>query len=137
MDTTLSEQPGPTRPVVSPPWVIVLAASAGGLNALTWILGSLPSDLPAAVVVVAVVLSGTGRDAADGVQSVKAHDGAVLAQDQASAQYWGMPRAAIRTGSVDRVLPLDEIAPALVRLVGGRARKRLHPRRDSSEEATP
>ena len=43
--------------------------------------------------------------------------GTVIAQDEATAEFFGMPGAAIRSGSVDFVLPLDEIATALVTLV--------------------
>jgi two-component system chemotaxis response regulator CheB len=71
----------------------------------------------------AVVLSGAGADATDGVQTVKTHGGIVIAQDEASSEYWSMAQAAIRSGAVDRVLPLEQIAPTLVRLVGGRPTK--------------
>jgi two-component system chemotaxis response regulator CheB len=66
--------------------------------------------------VVAVVLSGTGRDGADGARDVKQEGGTVIAQDEASSQFFGMPGAAIHTGAVDRVLPLAEIAGYLVEL---------------------
>ena len=65
--------------------------------------------------VIAVVLSGTGRDGAGGVRAVKARGGTVLVQ--ASAQHNGMPAAAIRTGAADRVLPLEEIGAAVAGLV--------------------
>jgi two-component system, chemotaxis family, protein-glutamate methylesterase/glutaminase len=68
---------------------------------------------------VAVVLTGTGRDGAAGVLAIKEHGGTVIAQDEASAEFFGMPDAACRTGGVDQVLPLDDIAPALVRLTEG------------------
>lgn len=66
---------------------------------------------------IAVVLSGTGSDGAMGVQAIKKMGGTVIAQDKASAEFFGMPSAAIETGIVDFVLPLNEIAPALVTLV--------------------
>ena len=66
---------------------------------------------------IAVVLTGTGSDGAMGVQAVKKMGGTVIAQDEASAEFFGMPSAAIHSGSVDFVLPLDEIPPALVTLV--------------------
>src|SRR5213078_1544869 len=182
--------------------VVALAASAGGLNALTHVLAALPPDFPAALVVVqhldrrhrsvmadilarkcrlpvkeavegeplqagrayiappdrhllvtpdhsisltqtelvhfvrpsadllfesvaasykeraiAVVLSGSGGDGSMGVKAIKKMGGTVLAQDQRTSEFFGMPGAAIHSGSVDFVLPLEEIAPALVTLV--------------------
>jgi two-component system chemotaxis response regulator CheB len=182
--------------------VVALASSAGGIAALSEILGSLPGDFPAAIVVVqhldprhrslmadilrrrttldvlqaadgdrirpgtvyiappdqhllvnadgtlslshselvhfvrpsadllfesvaasyrqraiAVVLTGTGSDGSMGIGAVKKMGGTVLAQNQASAEFSGMPGAAIRSGNADFVLPLDEIASALVTLV--------------------
>jgi two-component system chemotaxis response regulator CheB len=187
------------------PWLIAIAASAGGVEALGTVLGALPHNLPAAIVVVqhrpptrkscleqilmrqahmpvvtaeggnrlapgvvyvarpdlhltvgpdkrlayvdgtrirhllssanplletaaaafggrlvAVVLTGSGSDATDGVQNVKAHGGLVIAQDRASSQHWSMPEAAVRSGAVDYVLPLDAIGPALDAIVHGR-----------------
>lgn len=69
--------------------------------------------------VIAVVLTGTGSDGTDGVQAVRATGGIVIAQDPSSAQQSGMPSAAIASGAVDYVLPLGDIAPALVRLTAG------------------
>jgi two-component system chemotaxis response regulator CheB len=69
--------------------------------------------------VIAVVLTGTGADGSKGVQSVKKMGGTVIAQDEASSEFFGMPGAAIATGDVDLVLPLVDIAPALVTLLGG------------------
>jgi len=66
---------------------------------------------------IAVVLSGTGSDGAMGVQAIKKMEGTVIAQDERSSEFFGMPSAAIHTGNVDFVLPLSEIAPALVTLV--------------------
>jgi two-component system chemotaxis response regulator CheB len=182
--------------------VVALASSAGGIAALSEILGSLPGDFPAAIVVVqhldprhrslmadilrrrtalavvqaaegdhiragtvyiappdrhllvnpngtlslsqselvhfvrpsadllfesvaasyrmraiAVVLTGTGSDGSMGIGAIKKMGGTVVAQDQASAEFTGMPGAAVRSGNADFVLPLDEIAPALVTLV--------------------
>jgi two-component system, chemotaxis family, protein-glutamate methylesterase/glutaminase len=186
-------------------WLIVMAASSGGVQALRAVLSQLPTDLPAAIVVVqhrpadgqselpsilgrctrlpvrlagqgdvlepgtiylarpdshltvtpdhamvyrdgsrirfvrssanplfesaakvfdrhvvAVVLSGCGRDATNGVQGVKAHGGLVIAQDQATAEQWDMPRSAIESGAVDYVLPVEAIAPAIDDIVHGR-----------------
>ena len=187
-----------------PPWLVVIAASAGGIQATSQVLAALPVNFPAAVAVVqhrtrrpfgylarildrasrlpvvyardgqaiapgvvyvapsdlhltvvdghfahvdgrrisfvwssanpllesaaprfrdhliAVVLTGGGSDATDGVQIVKANGGIVIAQDQATSQLWGMPGSAVRSGAVDYVLPLDAIGPALDALVHGR-----------------
>jgi len=190
--------PAATRP----PWVVLLAASAGGIEAVGTILNQLPAALPAAVVVVqhrppkptdgltrvlgrrsrlplklaahgealqagvvylarsdnhltigrdgrfayvdgtriawllssanplfesaagvfrnrvlAIVLTGSGHDGTDGVQSVKAAGGIVIVQDQATAQRFEMPRSAIASGAVDRVLPLDRMAATIVEIV--------------------
>jgi two-component system chemotaxis response regulator CheB len=188
------------------PWLISIAASAGGIEALKIILSALPCQLPAAVVVVqhrvpserrnglrallqqatkmpvvmaedrqivqpgtvyiarsdlhltiaperrfsyvdgrrirflqssanpllesaatvfknrliAVVLTGSGSDATDGVQSVKAQGGLVIAQDPATAQHSGMPSAAVASGAVDLVLSLDAIPATLDAIVHGR-----------------
>lgn len=66
--------------------------------------------------VIAVVLTGGDRDATDGVQSVRAAGGVVLAQDEATSEFFAMPQSAINTGCVDSILALPDIAPALVRL---------------------
>ena len=184
--------------------LVVLAASAGGLNALSEVLGALPAAFPAAVVVVqhldprhrsllddilrrrtrltvrlasegdkiepglvliappdhhvlvnldrtvslsqsdlvhfvrpsadllfesaagsyrerviAVILTGSGVDGSMGVKAVKEKGGTVIAQDEASSQFFGMPGSAIQTGAVDFVLSLDEIGPALLALTTG------------------
>jgi two-component system chemotaxis response regulator CheB len=68
---------------------------------------------------IAVVLTGMGSDGAAGVRAVKRAGGRVLVQDQATAEFGGMPAAAIQTGQADAVLPLDRIAEALISLTGG------------------
>jgi two-component system, chemotaxis family, protein-glutamate methylesterase/glutaminase len=66
---------------------------------------------------IAVVLTGTGVDGEMGVRAVKEVGGMVIAQDKATSEYFGMPGAAIKTGCVDLILPLPEIAPTLIKLV--------------------
>jgi two-component system chemotaxis response regulator CheB len=62
-------------------------------------------------------------DGTDGVQAVKSRGGSVIVQDPASATHPGMPTAAIRTGVVDYVLRLEQIAPKLVELMGGASQR--------------
>jgi two-component system chemotaxis response regulator CheB len=66
---------------------------------------------------IAVVLTGTGSDGAMGIRAIKKMRGTVIAQDERTSEFFGMPGAAIQSGNVDFVLPLDEIAAALVTLV--------------------
>jgi two-component system chemotaxis response regulator CheB len=66
---------------------------------------------------IAVVLSGTGSDGSMGVKAIKKMGGTVIVQDEKSAEFFGMPGAAIETGNVDFVLPLEEIPAALITLV--------------------
>ena len=68
---------------------------------------------------IAVVLTGSGRDGSMGVTAIKQRGGTVIAQDEASSEFFSMPSAAIRTGMVDFVLPLDQVAAALLTLLGG------------------
>jgi two-component system chemotaxis response regulator CheB len=63
--------------------------------------------------VVAIVLSGSGRNGARGVASIKARGGTVIVQNQATSAFFEMPAAALQTGAVDFVLPVDHIASAL------------------------
>jgi two-component system, chemotaxis family, protein-glutamate methylesterase/glutaminase len=182
--------------------IVALVASAGGLNALSKVLTSLPADFPAAVVVVqhldprhrslmaeilarrtplrvrqaeagdsveagavfiappdrhllvnadgtvsltqtelvhfvrpsgdlllesvaaaykdrsiGVILTGTGSDGSMGVRAIRKMGGTVIVQSEETAEFTGMPCAAIATGAADFVLPLDDIAGALVTLV--------------------
>jgi two-component system chemotaxis response regulator CheB len=52
-----------------------------------------------------------------GVRAVKSMGGTVIAQDEASSEFFGMPGAAFKTGSTDFILGLDEIPLALIALV--------------------
>ncbi len=70
---------------------------------------------------VAVVLTGTGHDGATGAQAVKQAGGKVIVQDESTSEFFGMPKSAIDAGQVDLILPLDQIAPALVTLCAGAA----------------
>ena len=71
---------------------------------------------------IAVILTGTGSDGAMGLAAVKKMGGTVIAQDKTTSEFFGMPGAAIESGNVDFVLPLEEISSALTTLVRGEQR---------------
>jgi len=65
----------------------------------------------------AVVLSGTGHDGTAGAAAVKGAGGTVIAQDEESSEFFGMPGAAVAEGVVDSVLPLGDIPAAVAAFV--------------------
>ncbi len=69
--------------------------------------------------VLAVVLTGMGSDGAKGGADIVAQGGSVIAQDEATSVVWGMPGAAAHAGICSAVLPLDQIAPKIMRLFSG------------------
>jgi two-component system CheB/CheR fusion protein len=60
-----------------------------------------------------VVLSGTGADGSEGLRAVKEAGGLTLVQDPESAKYDGMPKSAVATGLVDKVLPVRDMPGAI------------------------
>ena len=118
--------------LVTPPAAHLIVTAAGVLGLIH--TGSLPPARPSADLLLAtlavtagpralaVVLSGTGTDAQAGIRAVHRCGGTVLAQDEVSAQHFGMPSAAIATGLVHAVHPLDELAGAVLAHLHGRRR---------------
>lgn len=60
-----------------------------------------------------VMLTGMGDDGVTGLRALKAAGGLVLAQDEQSSVVYGMPREAVASGVVDRVVPLAQMAAAI------------------------
>jgi two-component system, chemotaxis family, CheB/CheR fusion protein len=77
-----------------------------------FLLQSLAEDCAARTI--AVILSGTGADGSLGLKALHDAGGFAIAQDPEEAEYDGMPKAAIAAGAVDLILPVGEIAAALV-----------------------
>jgi two-component system response regulator WspF len=77
---------------------------------------------------VAVLLTGMGRDGARGLLAVQQAGGLTIAQDQASSVVYGMPKAAAEAGAADEILPLRAIGPRILAAVSapaaGTGRKR-------------
>ena len=65
----------------------------------------------------AVIFSGAGSDGVVGVRAVKESGGIILVQEPSEAEYPSMPRAAIATGIVDVVLPVQQLAARLCDLI--------------------
>ena len=63
--------------------------------------------------VLGIILTGMGEDGAEGLLAIHAAGGRTLAQDEASSVVYGMPRAAIERGAVDKVLSLSEMGAYL------------------------
>ncbi|QQE64859.1 chemotaxis response regulator protein-glutamate methylesterase [Leptolyngbya sp. BL0902] len=66
---------------------------------------------------VGVLLTGMGRDGADGLQAMAQAGSLTIAQDEASSVVFGMPKEAIALGAAQQVLPLQSIAPFLMNQV--------------------
>lgn len=74
---------------------------------------------------VGLILTGMGEDGAEGISAIREAGGLTLAQDESSSVVYGMPKAAIERGVIDRVLPLSQMAGYLNSLssAGGRQQR--------------
>lgn len=86
------------------PSVDVLMESASKLNGLK---------------IVGVIMTGMGTDGANGIVEIKKSKGYIIAQDKESSIVFGMPKSAIATKCVDKVVPLNKIAEEIIEIVGG------------------
>ena len=69
--------------------------------------------------IMSVILTGMGSDGMRGGKDIVAAGGSVIAQDEATSVVWGMPGAAANAGICAAILPLNQIAPKLVRMFSG------------------
>ncbi len=67
--------------------------------------------------VLAVVLTGMGADGTRGSAEIRNAGGTVIAQDEASSVVWGMPGSVVAASLADRICPLSEIVPEILRRV--------------------
>lgn len=100
--------PGHNARVINQHIILTPAAAVGPKPSISELFTSLAAD--AADKAIGIILSGTGSDGAQGMIAIKAAGGITLAQDEDTAKYTGMPRAARETGFVDLVLSPKEIA---------------------------
>lgn len=68
---------------------------------------------------IGVILTGMGRDGAEGAVALHAKGAHIIAESQETCVVYGMPRAAVEAGVVDELLPLPEIPDAIIRSVRG------------------
>lgn len=69
--------------------------------------------------IVSVVLTGMGKDGAEGTKVIKKKGGVTISEDESTCVIYGMPKMAYETGAVDFVIPLDKIAQEIIKIVHG------------------
>ena len=69
--------------------------------------------------ILSVVLTGMGRDGAEGTKNIKNCGGITISEDKSTCVIYGMPKATFETGKVDLVLPLDKIRDKITEIVKG------------------
>lgn len=67
--------------------------------------------------VLGVLLTGMGRDGAEGLKAIKAAGGRTIAQDEETCAVFGMPKEAIESNAADHVLPINKIAKQIMNMV--------------------
>jgi two-component system chemotaxis response regulator CheB len=67
---------------------------------------------------IGVLLTGMGRDGAAGLKAMRDRGAATLGQDEASSTVYGMPAAALALDAIDRQVSVEQVAPALLGLLG-------------------
>jgi len=68
---------------------------------------------------ISAILTGMGRDGADGTSNIKDSGGITISEDKSTCIIYGMPKAAFETGKVDLVIPLNEIATKITKIIKG------------------
>ncbi len=68
--------------------------------------------------IIGIIMTGMGKDGADGISHIKSVGGTTYAQDEKTSVIWGMPKAAIGTGHIDYILSTDGIRNKLISQLG-------------------
>lgn len=69
--------------------------------------------------VIGVIMTGMGSDGSKGIVNIKKQNNAtIISQDEESCVVYGMPNSAVKTGVVDRVVPLKDISEVIIKYVG-------------------
>ncbi|NLY42481.1 MAG: chemotaxis response regulator protein-glutamate methylesterase [Clostridiaceae bacterium] len=69
--------------------------------------------------IIGVIMTGMGNDGCEGLKKLKEKNNAyIIAQSKESCVVYGMPKAAVSAGIVDRIVPLDEISNVITKMVG-------------------
>lgn len=74
--------------------------------------------------ILSVILTGMGRDGANGTVEIKKNGGITMSEDESTCTIYGMPRAAYETGSVDIVAPINEISTNIVNILYNKNNRR-------------
>ncbi|WP_427338669.1 protein-glutamate methylesterase/protein-glutamine glutaminase [Caloranaerobacter sp. DY30410] len=67
---------------------------------------------------IGVILTGMGSDGSQGIKLIKENNGFTIAQDEKSCVVFGMPKAAINIGGINKVLPLNSISDEILNILG-------------------
>lgn len=67
---------------------------------------------------IAVMMTGMGSDGSIGIAKIKANGGRTIAQNEATCVVYGMPKAAVAVGAIDKIVPLNEIAKEIIKFTG-------------------
>jgi two-component system chemotaxis response regulator CheB len=67
---------------------------------------------------IAVMMTGMGSDGSIGLAKIKANGGKTIAQNEETCVVYGMPKSAVATGAIDKIVPLNDIAKEIIKFTG-------------------